>query len=210
MQDAGCRAAWIPSVSEGTFSSDLCTLSGYYKKVLEKKGTLVPTSNTITKKGGFNSLFQVQSIYDVSSTSFSAGNGSPGYVSDLAVNGNTGDSLNPLLKAGWQFCQCVAVAVHGCDPTHSFHDYDALQTVTAAQRTGDLSSVFGLRAGVDQGQIPEWQQFNAALAKAQAVGSASPAATYDTPEEAAALLALANSLNSKLDKCAPVAIGAVV
>ena len=117
MQDAGCRAAWIPSVNATTFGSELCTLSGFYKKVLEKTGTLVPTSNTITNAPGFNSLFQVQSVYDVSSSSFSVGYGSPGYVSDLAVNGNTGDSLNPLLKAGWQFCQCVAVAVHGCDPT---------------------------------------------------------------------------------------------
>lgn len=177
--------------------------------MLEKTGTLVPTSNTITNVAGFNSLFQVQSVYDISDTQFGGEGGSPGYVSDLAVNGNTGDSLNPLLKAGWQFCQCVAVAVHGCDPTHPFHDYDALQTVAAAARTGDLSSVFGLQAGVDQDQIPEWQLFNAALAQAQDIGSASPADTYDTPEEAAALLALANSLNSSLDKCAPVAIGAV-
>ena len=78
-----------------------------------------------------------------------AGDGLGGYVSDLAVSGNTGDSLNPLLKAGWQFCQCVAVAVHGFDPTHPFHDYDALQTATAAQRSGDLASVFGLQAGID-------------------------------------------------------------
>ena len=205
----GCRAAWIPAVSASSFSPDVCTLSGYYKKKLAQKGEL-SNDNSITAIAGYDSFFQVQSVYDLRVTSFdpagAAGSeGSKGYISDLVIGG-TDKNVNPFLKTGWSYCQCVAVAVHGCDPTHTFADYAVLQNIGNAERRGDLANTFGSKVGA-QTQIPEWSKFNDSLTQARSLTS--PTTAYDSPRDAAAVQALVNSLNPKLDKCAPVALSFV-
>ena len=206
-KDAGCRAAWIPAVSASSFSPDVCTLSGYYKKKLAQKCEL-SNVNSITAIAGYDSFFQVQSVYDITYATFDpagGAEGSKGYISDLVIGG-TDKNANPFLKTGWSYCQCVAVAVHGCDPTHTFADYAVLQNIGNAERRGDLANTFGSKVGA-QTQIPEWSKFNDSLTQARSLTS--PTTAYDSPREAAAVQALVNSLNPKLDKCAPVALSFV-
>ena len=206
-KDAGCRAAWIPAVSASSFSPDVCTLSGYYKKKLAQKCEL-SNVNSITAIAGYDSFFQVQSVYDITYATFDpagGAEGSKGYISDLVIGGADGNT-NVFLKTGWSYCQCVAVAVYGCDPTHTFADYAVAQTIASADRAGDLANTFGSKIGA-QTQIPEWSKFNDSLTQARSLTT--PTTAYDSPVEAAAVQALANSLNSKLDKCAPVALSFV-
>ena len=203
-KDAGCRAAWIPAVSASSFSPDVCTLSGYYKKKLAQKCEL-SNVNSITAIAGYDSFFQVQSVYDITYATFDpagGAEGSKGYISDLVIGG-TDKNANPFLKTGWSYCQCVAVAVHGCDPTHTFADYAVAQTIASADRAGDLANTFGSKIGA-QTQIPEWSKFNDSLTQARSLTT--PTTAYDSPVEAAAVQALANSLNSKLVKGSTVAL----
>jgi len=137
--------------------------------------------------------------YDVSENDDAA------YTNGLAgdlVNGGL-DTANPLGLIGYRYCQCVAVAVHGCDPTHLVADLNNQQTLTTVARQGDLASVFGI---VDKthDDADEWVALAPSFTQARSLSGETGHVNSDV--EAAALQALADSLNKKLDNCAVVAV----
>ena len=132
-----------------------------------------------------------------------------GYENGLAgdlVNGGADGGANPLGLIGYRYCQCLAVAVHGCDPTHFNPDLGSAATLTTLARNGDLGSVFGNNVAVDKlhDDADEWL----ALAPSflQAYSLSGEVGHVNSDVEAAALQALADSLNKKLDNCAVVAV----
>ena len=138
--------------------------------------------------------------YDVSLGS------SAGYTNGLAgdlVNGGADGGANPLGLIGYRYCQCVAVAVHGCDPAHLVADLNNQQTLTALARNGDLASVFG-QADKTHDDADEWVALAPSFLQAYSLSGVATHVNSDV--EAAALQALADSLNKKLDNCAVVAV----
>jgi len=125
-----------------------------------------------------------------------------GLAGDL-VNGGADGGANPLGLIGYRYCQCVAVAVHGCDPTHLVADLNNQQTLTATARNGDLASVFG-QAEKTHGDADEWLGLATSFDQARTLSGVATHVNSDV--EAAALQALADSLDKKLDNCAVVAV----
>merc|ERR1740127_243071 len=81
--DAGCRAIWLPGVSDTTFDASVCSLSGYWTKKFALKGPL-NSDNTITVGDeGYDSLIHIGAEFD-----FTGGaKYNPGKAT-LAENGN--------------------------------------------------------------------------------------------------------------------------
>jgi len=127
-----------------------------------------------------------------------------GLAGDL-VNGGI-DTANPLGLIGYRYCQCVAVAVHGCDPTHLVADLNSVATLTILARNGDLGSVFGNNVAVDKlhDDADEWVALQPSFTQARSLSGETGHVNSDI--EARALQALADSLNKKLDQCAVVAV----
>jgi len=199
--DAGCRAAWIPTVSESTFSPDVCSVSGYFRKKFAFKGSLSNDNKIDVTVTGYESMAQPYTADYDRSVGVSLGYEN-GLAGDL-VNGGADGGANPLGLIGYRYCQCLAVAVHGCDPTHLVADLNSAATLTILARNGDLGSVFG---NVDKTHDDADEWLALAPSFLQAYSLSGEVAHVNSDVEAAALQALADSLNKKLDNCAVVAV----
>merc|ERR1711966_650022 len=149
----GCAATYLKGISTTTFDESVCTISGYLEKAFAIEGTInADNPVTTTAAGsGFRLLTNPNSIVLVDDNGDSAAT-SPiqthdavgGYADDL-VNNNL---LNPLGLTGLQYCHCVAVAKHGCDP--GFSVYGGLEGVNAAFVAAAATNIlnYGLATGM--------------------------------------------------------------
>jgi hypothetical protein len=179
-------------------------VSGYYKKKLAFKGSINNDNTIDITVAGYESFAQPYAAdYDHSGGTAVTGTYENGLAGDLA-NGGSDGGANPLGLIGYRYCQCVAVAVHGCDPTHLVADLGNKQLLTAGTaRQGDLASVFG-QVDKTHGDADEWLGLASTFTTALSLSGSSALVNSDV--EAAALQALADSLNKKLDNCAVVAV----
>merc|ERR1711966_603305 len=92
--DAGCRAAWISSVSPETFSPELCTLSGYWEAKFAEHGTISNSNQIDTSATGYQSLASVNAVF--SHAGGYATLGRPGFIQDLGAT----SLVNPLGASG--------------------------------------------------------------------------------------------------------------
>jgi hypothetical protein len=159
--------------------------------------------NTITVGDeGYDSLRHIVAIYDNVEKWFSKGSeatlddpGQEGFFNDISAIGE----MNPIGTNAVNFCQCVAIAVHGCTPSIGYQDIpvaDSLNFGDTTDVTGDLTAALNDEYGsVDQ-------HINEALE----MDGSNTFDTVDNDTERDAILAIFKSLPSKLDNCAPMAL----
>ena len=138
-----------------------------------------------------------------------------GYADDLVNN----SLLNPLGLTGLRYCHCVAVAKHGCDPGFSL--YGGLEGVNAAfvaaaatnianyaLATGMTSAAAGVTTRPAGFNVPDlYNEYNALSVQfAQAMNRDAAPTVINDETEKATIMAIANNLDSKLNKCVPTAI----
>merc|ERR1740127_99114 len=205
--DAGCRAIWLSGVSDSTFDSSICTLSGYYTKKFALKGSL-NADNTITiGSEGYDSLEQIGAVYDFNggagkkfnpNRATLAESGNEGFFNDISVVG----AMNPIGINAANYCQCVAVAVNACKPPVKFAAIPKKDTLNFKDPAGFLSSVTG---DLNDEYTSVDQHINEALE----LDGSDTFRTVDNDKESGAILAIFKSLPSKLDKCASLALSVI-
>merc|ERR1712216_73045 len=164
-------------VSDSTFDSSICTLSGYYAKKFALKGSL-NADNTITVGSeGYDSLEQIGAVYDNNggfgnqfnpNRATVAENGNEGFFNDISVVGE----MNPIGINAVNYCQCVAVAVNACKPPVAYAATPSKDTLNfqdplqfTGSITGDLNDEY---TSVDQ-HINEALELDAAILSVQSI-----------------------------------------
>jgi len=113
--------------------------------------------------------------------------------------------LNPLGILGLQYCHCVAVVNHGCDPADSVYG-----TFGANEISSDPIATFQGGSGMsatDLNKSDLQEEYHALSVQfAQAMDRDSKFTQVNDEEEKATIMAIAKGLTSKLDKCIPAAI----
>jgi len=221
----GCRAIWMPTVSESTFSGDKCTLSGWWAGKIASEGVL-NDDNKITLPGispgtatntggvasqvnqgnsGYNFLYSIVDIDDVDITILGGGASVadnyniPGFITDMTLD----SEANPLTTVGVNYCTCKALAEWDCDAAPTPNDQNLLAagviTAPGTVTTGPVvSSLFAEYAVVSLALRRIGGNTDAAnLATTGAV-------TIKSETEKNEVSALLNGLPSKLNRCAIV------
>ena len=113
--------------------------------------------------------------------------------------------LNPLGVLGLQYCHCVAVVNHGCDPADSVYG-----TFGANQIAAEAIATFQVNAGMASDELNKsdlQEEYHALSVQfAQAMDRDSEPTQVNDEDEKATIMAIAKGLTSKLDKCIPAAI----
>lgn len=215
----GCRAIWMPTVSESTFSGDKCTLSGWWAGKIATKGVLnddnkitlpgitegvatgAGTSLTQVNQGstGFNFLYSIVDIDDVDEDVLGDNYNIPGFITDMTLD----TEANPLTTLGVSYCTCKALAEWDCDAAPTQNGDNALGngviTAPGTATTGPVtSSLFAEYAVVSLAL----RRIGGNTDGANLVTTG--AVTIKSETEKNEVSALLNNLNSKLNRCAIV------
>ena len=219
----GCRAIWMPTVSESTFSADKCTLSGWWAGKIATKG-IINDDNKITLPGitegtavvtggvvsqvnqgnsGFNFLYSIVDILDVDQSnsagaSLSDNYNIPGFITDVTLD----TEANPLTTVGLSYCQCKALAEWDCDalPTQMTNDATLAAGVITAPGTATTGAV-------TSSLFAEYAVVSLALRRIGGNTDApnlvtTGAVTISSETEKNEVSALLNNLDKKLNRCA--------
>jgi hypothetical protein len=214
----------MPTVSESTFSSDKCTLSGWWAGKIATKGVL-NDDNKISLPGitvgaatgagvtltqvnqgstGFNFLYSIVDILDIDETTTGPADSKadnyniPGFISDVTLD----TEANPLTTVGVSYCQCKALAEWDCDALPT--------TQTNVASDAGLTIAPGATGGpVTSSLFAEYAVVSLALRR---IGGNTDAANLLTTgaveikseSEKNEVSALLNNLSKKLNRCAIV------
>jgi len=228
---AHCKQIWLDKNLYGEVSEELCTLSGYMKLKLAKKGPInefntikMNTLNTDKDGGGspvvntnkgaqkatdeyssFSSLITTQKGATLKTSSTASETEPAGYIADMSVTTN---NVNNAGAKGLSYCQCIALTVHNCDPgmlvvpPTAATGYSLDKTAPALAAAAKVPAI---TAGVDSDKLFSYLEYSRLALKIADTNTVGGYGLINTQSEADGIIKLAESLGDEANKCAPLA-----
>ena len=125
-----------------------------------------------------------------------------GYAQDMI---DSHRRLNPLGILGLQYCHCVAVVNHGCDPADSVYGTFGTSEISSDDLATFVPAV-GLEVDVLNKSDMTEEYHALSVQFAQAIDRDSEFTQVNDEDEKATIMAIAKGLTSKLDNCIATAI----